>query len=175
MPKLDKGYLHVYTGDGKGKTTASLGLALRALGFGMRVYLMHFTKGTATSEHKALERFGDQISIGQCGSAGFITGAPTDNDRAEARRGLRGAAAAMAGGEYGLVILDELNCALDLALVSVDEALDAIARRAAHVEVVVTGRNAPRALLERADLVTEMKMLKHYYAAGVGARAGIEK
>ncbi len=170
-----KGYLHVYTGDGKGKTTAAFGLALRAAGAGYRVYIAQFVKGMWYSELAALERLSDAIEIKQCGRECFITREPEAADIEVARAGLDEAAAAMASGKFKLVILDEANIATYYKLFSVDELLEKIAARAEGTEVVVTGRKAEPKLIEAADLVTEMREVKHYYQQGVVARTGIEK
>ncbi len=168
------GYLQVYTGDGKGKTTAALGLALRAAGAGLRVYIAQFVKGMLYSEIKALERFEDQITVRQFGRRCFICGAPEPEDVEAARSGLKEAGKALTSGAYDLVILDEASIAVHFDLFSADELLSVAKTRPASVELVVTGRNAPASLIEAADLVTEMREVKHYYLKGVQARKGIE-
>jgi len=169
-----QGYLHVYTGDGKGKTTAALGLALRAVGAGMSVYIAQFAKGMVYSELSTLERLGDSITLEQWGRDCFIHNEPTDDDRALARRGFERVREVLRSGDYDLVILDEGNIATYYGLITVDELLAAINDRPEHVEVVVTGRKADERLIEAADLVTEMRLIKHYYDRGVQARPGIE-
>jgi len=169
-----KGYVQVYTGDGKGKTTAALGLALRAAGAGLRVYIAQFVKGMHYSELSALERFQDRITIHQFGRDCFIRRAPAPEDVQAARQGLEAARKVLASGAHDLVILDEASIAVHFDLFSADELLALVAGRPEHVEVVITGRNAHPRILEAADLVTEMRELKHYYRKGVEARAGIE-
>ncbi len=173
-----RGRVHVYTGDGKGKTTAALGLALRAAGAGMKVLFVQFAKGRHTSELAALERLADLITVRRFGREGFISGEPIDEDRACAREGLDEAKRAASSGEYGLLVLDEAAVAVKLGLFAEDELLeviDAVQAASPRTEIVVTGRAAPEGLVERADLVTEMRAVKHYFDKGVGARIGIEK
>jgi cob(I)alamin adenosyltransferase len=167
-------YFHVYTGNGKGKTTAALGLALRAAGAGWKVFIGQFAKGQPTSEIEALRRFGDQITICQFGSEALIDQRPEEDDRVRAENGLARCADALTSGRYGLVILDEANFAAAMRLVSLQKLLDMIDTRPEGVELVLTGRWAPAEILERADLVTEMREIKHYYRRGVPARKGIE-
>ncbi len=173
-PPWDKGRVQVYTGSGKGKTTAALGVALRAAGAGIRVFIGQFCKGQASSEATALERFADCITLQRYGCTDFICGPPTAADIAAAQAGFAEIKAVLAAGEYPLVILDEACIACHFALIEPDELCAAIAARPPHVEVIVTGRNAPEALTAMADLVTEMREIKHYYADGVNARQGIE-
>ena len=169
-----KGYVQVYTGNGKGKTTAALGLALRAAGAGLRIYIAQFVKGMAYSEHKALERFSDVISIRQYGRSCFIEREPVAEDIEAARQGLEEAQKILASGKYDLVILDEANIATHFRLFSADDLLRVIESKPDHVELVITGRYADPRVVERADLVTEMSEVKHYYTRGVQARPGIE-
>lgn len=169
-----RGYVQVYTGDGKGKTTAALGLALRAAGAGLRVFIAQFAKGTHYAELDALKRFEGQIEVRQYGRGRFIRGEPSEEDVAAARRGLEEAKAVLASGDYAVVILDEANIATHFGLFSVDELLAAIEAKPEAVELVLTGRRADPRIVERADLVTEMREVKHFYADGVTARKGIE-
>jgi cob(I)alamin adenosyltransferase len=173
--KLSKGYVQVYTGDGKGKTTASLGLALRAAGAGMKVYIGQFLKSGDYSEIQALKALGDRITVAQFGSGRLIRGQPGEKDRALAAQGLAAARQALAGGCYDLVILDEANVAAAMGLVSFEELIGLVKEKPAAVELVLTGRGASPELMAAADLVTEMKAVRHYYEAGVNARQGIEK
>ncbi len=170
-----KGYIQVYTGDGKGKTTAALGLALRAAGAGLKVYIAQFVKGMRYSENDALSQLEGRIVIKQYGRDCFITKAPEEEDIQGARRGLREAKEIMCSGEYQVVILDEANIATSYNLFSVDDLLDFVNVKPEGVELVITGRNADPRIVERADLVTEMREVKHYYQKGVQARKGIEK
>ncbi len=174
---MKKGYLQVYTGDGKGKTTAAFGLALRAVGAGLRVYIAQFVKGMRYSELDALERLGglgDDLVIEQFGRDCFIKRDPEPADIAAARAGYDKAAAILRSGDYDVVILDEASIATHFKLFSVDELLALVDARPDHVELIITGRRADPRLLERADLVTEMREVKHYYQQGVEARKGFE-
>lgn len=170
-----KGYVQVYTGNGKGKTTAALGLALRAAGAGLRVFIGQFAKGRPYSEIKSLGRFDDLITLRQYGSGCFIFGEPRQEDRDAAARGLAEIREAVSSGRYDVVILDEANIATFYNLVNIEELLAVIDQRPPHVELILTGRNAHEQILSRADLITEMLEVKHYYAAGVEARDGIEQ
>ena len=169
------GYVHVYTGNGKGKTTAALGLALRAAGAGWKVFFAQFAKGTATSEQNALTRFQDRITMRQYGRPRFVGHDPDEPDVDLARRGLADCRQAIISGRYRLVILDEANLGPTLRLFPIEELLELVDARPGGVELVLTGRDADRRLLDRADLVTEMHEVKHYYRQGVLARAGIEQ
>lgn len=169
-----KGYLQIYTGNGKGKSTAAFGLALRAVGAGMRVYIAQFVKGRTYSEITAIRQQLPQITIRQFGRGCFIVEKPTDEDVAAAREGLEVVSEVLTSGEYDLVILDEATIAIYYDLFTVDELIDLLKRRAPKSEVVVTGRYAPEELIELADLVTEMREVKHYYRQGIEAQEGIE-
>jgi cob(I)alamin adenosyltransferase len=168
------GYVQVYTGDGKGKTTAALGLTLRAAGHGLRSYVGQFMKGQTYGELEAL-RDHPLITIEQYGDARCIRREDVSaEDVARARRGLERAAEAMISGRYEIVVLDEINVALWFGLLSVEDVLALLDRRPKDVELVLTGRRAAAEVLDRADLVTEMKEVKHYYRSGLQAREGIE-
>ena len=169
-----RGRLQVYMGNGKGKTTAALGLALRAAGAGAKVFIAQFAKGRKTSELAALERLSDVITIRQYGRGSLIRGEPGPEDIEVARVGLEEAARIMAAGEYPLVILDEANVAVHLGLFSADDLLAVIESRPEHVELVITGRCADPRVVDAADLVTEMLMIKHPFDEGVEARAGLD-
>ena len=170
-----KGYLQVYTGNGKGKTTAALGLAVRAAGADLNVYIAQFIKQGEYSEIKALQQFEDRITIRQYGLGRFIRGKPNKEDIASAGKGLRSAKKEMLSGIYDVIILEEANVAVTCGLFSVQDLLEVVASRPESVELVITGRGAAAELIEMADLVTEMKEIKHYYNIGVTARVGIEK
>ena len=170
-----KGYIQVYTGDGKGKTTAALGLALRAAGAGFRVYIAQFVKGMKYSELNILPRFSDDITLKQYGRDCFIKRDPTNEDIQAAQEGLKEVKEIMCSGEYQMIILDEANIATYFNLFSVDDLLDFMRERPKGVELVITGRKADTRVIEAADLVTEMKEIKHYYQKGIEARSGIEK
>lgn len=171
-----QGRIQVYTGNGKGKTTAALGLALRASGHGFATFFGQFLKGRPTGEIKAARRLAPLLTIEQYGRKAFLRpdGDPDQEDIDRARRGLARCLKAMLSGRYRIVVLDEVNVAVDLGLLTEREVLAVLDRRPDGVEVVLTGRGAGPALLRRADLVTEMKERKHYSAKGVRARAGIE-
>lgn len=170
-----KGYVQVYTGEGKGKTTAAFGLALRAAGAGMRVFIAQFVKGLEYSELNALKRFDDLIELKQYGRGCFIFEKPEKDDIAAAQKGLEELKHVISSGEYHVVILDEVNIATHYNLLSVEDLLELIRIKPEHVEIVITGRYADEKIIDRADLVTEMKEIKHYYSKGVEARKGIEK
>ena len=172
--RLQRGYVHVYTGNGKGKTTAAIGLAIRAAGAGLRVFFAQFIKGLAYSEIEALGRFADRITVEQFGRGCFIHGEPEAADLQVAGNGLERIADVVHGGQYDLVVLDEAVVAVQCRLFPVERLLELIDDKPEHVELVFTGRYAGPALLERADLVTEMREVKHYYNRGVESRRGIE-
>ncbi len=173
--RLSKGLIQVYTGDGKGKTTCALGLALRAAGQGFRVYIIQFMKGRQTGEACAAARLAPEVTLRYFGRPGLVNlRAPAPEDLALVREGWDLARQVLAAGEHDLVILDEINLALTHGLIPLEEALEVLRRRPAGVEVVLTGRRAPAEVVEMADLVTEMRPVKHYYQAGVKARRGIE-
>jgi cob(I)alamin adenosyltransferase len=172
--RLSKGYVHIYTGDGKGKTTAALGLALRAAGHGMRTYIGQFMKGHPYGELEALVGH-PAITIEQYGDTHFIRREEMTTEHvAQAYCGLERAREAMHSNRYDLVVLDEINVAIWFGLVSVEDVLALLESRPLNVELILTGRGAPQRLIDRADLVTEMQELKHYYQQGVTAREGIE-
>lgn len=168
------GYVQVYTGNGKGKTTAAFGLALRAAMAGKKVFIGQFVKGMPYSELKTPD-FIKNIEIKQYGADCFIVKAPTEHDIKIARDGLAEMSRILKEGKHDVVIMDEANIALFYKLFSVDELIEALKNRAENVEVIITGRYAPQEIIDFADLVTEMKEIKHYYTKGVEARTGIEK
>ncbi len=191
----DRGYVQVYTGDGKGKTTAAFGLALRASGQGLRVLILQFLKSPGTGEARAAtgipgikvetvarpvlmaredeiddqtrKEWGDRLVI-------FPPGSPPDWLRTDVARGMERAGAALASSQWDLVILDELNVVLHYGLAETDVVLGILAQKRHGVEIVITGRGAPDQILDHADLVTEMVQRKHYFTSGVPARRGIE-
>ncbi|MBN2055646.1 cob(I)yrinic acid a,c-diamide adenosyltransferase [bacterium] len=173
--RLEQGFVQVYTGDGKGKTTAAIGLAVRAMGAGLRVYIGQFIKAGDSNEIEALRRFGGLITMRQFGRGCWLHGEPDPADVAAARIGLREIRLAVTSGDYDLVILDEANPATWFKLIDVQDFLDLIDLKPPHVELVFTGRRADPRLLERADLVTEMVERKHYFSSGISARQGIER
>lgn len=191
-----KGYVQVYTGNGKGKTTAAIGLAIRALGAGKKVMFLQFMKAKAYSEHKILPNISPNLTLETVGKPFFVVkeGAMPEEELAKWRKkavifppgkppqeyleivagGIKRAKEVITSGEYDLVVLDEINVALHFELVTWEQVQDLIDSKPEHVELVLTGRGAIPELLERADLVTEMREVKHYYTQGVEARVGIE-
>jgi cob(I)alamin adenosyltransferase len=172
---MEKGLVQVYTGDGKGKTTAALGLAMRAAGRGFSVFMVQFLKGRNYGELECAKRLSDRFKIVQSGLDTFVKkGEPTEEDLRLASRGLELARDAIQSGDYDVVILDEVNVAVELGVLETEDVLPLIDNRPAGVELVLTGRYAPPAFCERADLITEMKNIRHCYDAGVAMREGIE-
>ena len=170
-----KGYVQIYTGNGKGKTTASLGLSIRAAGAGMKVFIGQFMKMGDYNEIKALKRFSDFITIEQYGIKGFVKRKPSPEDIEASKKGLEKIKKIVASGAYDLVIIEEGNVAVMCGMFDAQELIDIIDAKPDHVELVITGRGADPRIIEKADLVTEMKEIKHYYHKGVKARVGIEK
>lgn len=171
---LRQGYVQLYTGDGKGKTTAAIGLAVRAAGAGLRVFIAQFIKEGRYSEIQALECLGEKITCRQYGRGRWIRGQASEDDASLARNGLDDVRAVLTSGRYQVVILDEALLAAWMRMLDVDDLLDLIDLKPNGVELVLTGRRADPRLVERADLVTEMCEVKHYYRQGVRAREGIE-
>lgn len=175
MTGIERGLVQVYTGDGKGKTTAAVGLAVRAIGAGLSVAFVQFVKGGArSSELAVLEGLGVRVERPALRSTGLLGSGINDEDRRAAAEAWEIAAELIAGAEYQMVILDEINVAMRYELVSEAEVLAAITARFPAIEVVLTGRGASDALVEMADLVTEMVPRKHPFDRGVPARLGIE-
>ena len=171
---LERGYVQLYTGDGKGKTTAALGLVLRALGQDLRPAVLQFMKSDPSwGEIVALRKLG--VPVEQCGLDHWVLkGEASEEDVAAAAAGFDKARGLVESGDYDLVVLDELVTAVFFELVPLSSVLELVAAKPAAVELVVTGRRAPEELVAAADLATEMRPLKHYYDAGVKARPGIE-
>jgi cob(I)alamin adenosyltransferase len=170
-----QGLVQIYTGDGKGKTTAAVGLAVRAAGAGLRVCFVQFVKGGEPSaELAALERLGVRVVRTATVPTGLLRGGATPEDLAAAAEGLRFARDRLGTGDVDLLILDELNIALRAGLIPLEETLAAIRDRKPHVEVVATGRGAPDEFRAMADLISEIQAVKHPYAQGIAARRGIE-
>ena len=173
MSKLKIGYVQIYTGKGKGKTTAAMGLALRAAGSGLKVYIQQFAKNSESGEIKALRKFSN-IKVSRCGNGPFIRCKPDISDVQCAVAGWRDAQINILSGRYDLVILDEINVAMKLGLVKERIVRETISKKPKHVEVVLTGRDCPASVRKIADLVTVMSEVKHFYKKGVVARRGIE-
>ena len=169
-----KGFIHIYTGDGKGKTTAAFGAALRAAGAGKKVFIAQFVKGMCYSEIKAIKRHLPQIIVRQYGLDCFIVNNPTLQDIEAAKNGLAEVEKILKSGLYDMAILDEACIALYYNLFSLEEFICVLAVRPASLEIIITGRYASPELISLADLVTEMKEVKHYYHSGIQAREGIE-
>jgi cob(I)alamin adenosyltransferase len=175
MPKLERGLVEVYTGNGKGKTSAAFGLALRAVGRGLKVFMIQFIKGGFDyGELYVVDKL-PNLTLKAFGRGKFVTEKPAGKEDVE----LAGQALALAeetikGGRYDVVILDEVNVALSLKLISLEKVLRLIKEKPKHVELVLTGRDAPEEIIEAADLVTEMREIKHPYKKGLPARKGIE-
>jgi cob(I)alamin adenosyltransferase len=174
---VKKGWVQVYTGNCKGKTTASLGLAFRAMGRGLKTYMGQFMKGQKYSELKSAEMCRPYITIEQYGKDTFIhvKNPPDPEDVRMAQEGLARAKKAMYSGDYDIVVFDEINTAHFFHLITTEEMLEVIRSKPDGVEVIFTGRYAPQEVIDAADLVTEMTEVKHYYEKGVPARDGIER
>ena len=177
MAVQPRGYVQVYTGSGKGKTTAALGLCLRASGHGLRSHLIQFMKGQIDyGELKAVIKLGGLVTITQAGRSNFVHKEnPDPEDVRLARQALELSRKALAEARLDILVLDEILCALDFKLVTEAEVLDLIRRKPEKLELVLTGRGATAAIIEAADLVTEMKAIKHYFDEGVMDRVGIER
>ncbi|MFH0873866.1 MAG: cob(I)yrinic acid a,c-diamide adenosyltransferase [Candidatus Komeilibacteria bacterium] len=177
--KKNRGQIHVYTGNGKGKTTAALGLALRAVGGGKKVAIIFFDKGGANyGERKSLLQLAPKLNFFVTGLKRFRPGKPfrfgvSLGDKIEGQKGLD-LARELFKKNYDLIILDEINVAAGLGLVSTHQVVTLLKNKPVKIELVLTGRNAPKEILAQADLITEIKELKHYFYQGVPARQGIE-
>ena len=169
-----RGYIQIYTGDGKGKTTASFGLALRAAGAGLKVYIGQFLKKGDYSEIKALSKF-DNITIEQYGLGRFVKGRPSEKDMDAGAAGYLKPCEILKQNRHDVVIAEEANVAVMCNLFTEKELLALMDMKSENVELIITGRNASQSVIDRADLVTEMTDIKHYYKQGVMARVGIEK
>ncbi|MBM4431099.1 MAG: cob(I)yrinic acid a,c-diamide adenosyltransferase, partial [Chloroflexi bacterium] len=169
------GLVQVYTGDGKGKTTAALGLALRAAGQGLQVYIVQFMKGWPDYGELVALRHQPNITLVQFGRPDFVDrDNPDPRDVQMAQEALQHVLDVLSDGRYDVVVLDEINVALDYGLLSLQRVLALLEAKPGHVELVLTGRNAHPEVIRRADLVTEMRLIKHPYEAGIAGRRGIE-
>jgi cob(I)alamin adenosyltransferase len=175
MPKLENGLVQVYTGNGKGKTTAAFGLALRAVGRGLKVYVIQFIKGGFDyGELYVVDKL-PNLKLKAFGRGKFITEKPAGKEDVKlAEEALALAEAVVRSGKYDIVILDEINVALHLGLIKTEKVLELMKNRPKHVELILTGRYAPNEIIEVADLVTEMREVKHPFNKGYQARKGIE-
>lgn len=175
MSDSEKKYVHLYTGDGKGKTTAAIGLAIRAAGHGMKTYIGQFMKGQSYGELSALKNH-PLITIEQYGDPKCIRREDVAQIHIDqARKGLEKVMEAMRSGQYDILVMDEINVTVWFGLLGVQDVIDVLNQRPENLEVILTGRNAPKELIDAADLVTEMKEIKHYYSKGILARDGIER
>lgn len=172
---MHKGYVQVYTGNGKGKTTAAIGLAIRAAGAGLRIFIAQFIKRKKCNEHVVFDELSDQITVKQYGKGLIMNRKPSAADSKAAQEGCQAARSALLSREYDVVILDEANIAVHYSLITIQDLLGLIAIRPKSIELVITGRYAHDRIIEAADLVTEMREIKHYGKLGVKARRGIEK
>jgi cob(I)alamin adenosyltransferase len=174
---LGKGYIQVYTGNGKGKTTAALGLAVRAAGHGLHTVILQFMKGWIDyGELEGVRMLAPHVEIHQAGRDTFVNRKnPDPEDIRLAREGWELAKKAILGRKADIVVLDEINCAIDFGLLSLEEVIEVLKKKPDGMELVLTGRGAPQDLIEVADLVTEMGEIKHYYSKGVDARVGVER
>ena len=171
----EKGYIQVYTGNGKSKTTACMGLALRAAGAGFKVFIGQFLKGQKYSELKSFEMLAPYIEFKQLGGKSFVFGKPTDDDIAQALEGFEICKEKLLSGNYDVVIMDEINVAQHIGLIPLEKVLELMDNKPPHTELIMSGRYAAQEIMDKADLVTEMREIKHYYNIGVDARTGIEK
>ena len=176
MSKLKQGFVQIYTGNGKGKSTAAIGQAVRAAGFGLKTYIAQFMKEYPYNELISLKHLSEWITIEQfCGDE-FVyrKELPNEEELDKARNGLQAARKKMLSGEYDLIILDEAIVAIYFKLIRTEELIEFIKIKPQNVELILTGRYCPEELIKLADLVTEMKEVKHYYQKGITSRRGIE-
>lgn len=176
MANLSSGLIQIYTGNGKGKTTAAFGLAIRAVGHGFQVYIIQFMKGKDTAgELEGLKCLKPECQFEHFGAPGWVhKGELQEVHKQAARKGLLRAQEVILAGKWDIVILDEIINALWFELISESEVLELLSKKPSHVELVLTGRNASQLLIQKADLVTEMVQIKHPFDQGVMARQGIE-
>lgn len=173
---LQAGYIQVYTGNGKGKTTAAIGQAVRAAGAGLKTYIIQFMKEYPYSELNSLKYLSEWITIEQRGGDDFVykRELPSEEEKKNAREALQKAADLMTGGTFDLIILDEILVTVYFKLLTEDEIIEVIKKKPEQVELILTGRYCPEKINEMADLVTEMKEIRHYYGKGILSRKGIE-
>jgi len=176
MNKLNKGYIQIYTGNGKGKTTAAIGQAVRAAGFGLKTYIIQFMKEFPYNELNSLKHLKEWITIDQFGGDEFVykKEPPGKNEIDKAKRGLAAAKAKMLSRKYDIIILDEVCVSIYFGLLSDEEILTFIKQKPENIELILTGRFCQDNIMDKADLVTEMREVKHYYQEGVTSRKGIE-
>jgi cob(I)alamin adenosyltransferase len=176
MSKLKQGFVQIYTGIGKGKSTAAIGQAVRAAGFGLKTYIAQFMKEYPYNELISLKHLSEWISIEQFGGDDFVykKELPGKEELARVKKGLQTAIDTMLSNEYDLIILDEAIVAIYFKLIKAEELIEFMKQKPKNVELILTGRYCPEELIELADLVTEMIEVKHYYQKGITSRKGIE-
>jgi cob(I)alamin adenosyltransferase len=176
MKKLEQGFTQIYTGNGKGKTTAAIGQAVRAAGAGLKTYIIQFMKDFPYGELNSLNHLSEWITIEKVGKDDYVfrKEPPPKEEIEKAKLALEKAKQKMLSGDYDLIILDEICVAIYFGLFPVDEVLLFLDAKPDNIELILTGRYCPQSLIERADLVTEMKEVKHYYQKGILSRRGIE-
>jgi cob(I)alamin adenosyltransferase len=176
MNKSDRGYIHVYTGNGKGKTTAAIGLAVRAAGAGLKTYIVQFMKEFPYSELTGLKYIEEFITVEQFGGDDFVykKEKPGKEDIDKIMNGMKSAREKMLSGRYNIIVLDEICVSIYFELLTTEDVLSFINLKPENVELILTGRYCPDEIIDKADLVTEMKEVKHYYTDGVLSRKGIE-
>ena len=173
---FSQGYIQIYTGNGKGKTTAAIGQAVRAAGFGLKTYIAQFMKEFPYNELESLKHLNDWITIEQFGGDEFVykKELPGEDEIKKAAKGLNAVKKNMLSGEYNIIIVDEVCVSIYFGLFSANDVLKIIEQKPKNVELILTGRYCPNEVLEKADLITEMKEIKHYYGKGITSRRGIE-
>jgi cob(I)alamin adenosyltransferase len=176
MNKLKQGFIQIYTGNGKGKSTAAIGQAVRAAGFGLRTYIAQFMKEYPYNELNSLKKLSEWIKIEQFGGDEFVykKELPSKEELEKASKGLQISREKMLSSEYDLIILDEAIVAIYFKLIETKELIEFIKVKPDNVELILTGRYCPSELIDAADLVTEMEEVKHYYQKGITSRRGIE-
>lgn len=176
MNKLKHGFIQIYTGNGKGKSTAAIGQAVRAAGFGLKTYIVQFMKEFPYNELNSLKHLSEWITVEQFGGDKFVykKDLPGKDELEKAQKGLTSANEKMLSREYDIIILDEAIVAVYFKLIKTEELAEFIKQKPENVELILTGRYCPDELIKLADLVTEMKEIKHYYTKGITSRRGIE-
>jgi len=170
-----KGYIQIYTGDGKGKTTAAIGLSIRAIGAGLKVAFVQFFKPGTSSEVKVLKKFFPELYYKNFGKEKFVKGKIEEELKDLILKGWEEVKKLVISKEYNIIVLDEFTYALNWGIIKLEEFLNFLKNKPEEVEIIITGRQAPQELIEIADLVVEMKKIKHYFDKQVPARKGIEK
>jgi len=173
---LQQGFIQVYTGNGKGKTTAAIGQAVRAAGYGLKTYFVMFMKEFPYNEVKSLKNLKDFITLVQVGKDDFVYKKvpPSETEKLAIKKALYETKNKMLSGEYDLIVLDEIFVSIFFGLIDKEEVISFICSKPENVELILTGRYCPKEIINKADLVTEMKEVKHYYEKGVLSRRGIE-